>query len=613
MKKRRLLACALSLALTLTAAIPAFAAGFSDVDNDATVSWAKSSIQSMADAGYIRGYEDGTFKPYRSISKMECLLLMSRILGAEESAYADVAANAQELYGQTVRKYNTTYVNELCYLLYNGILSETDLATYASTANANTELLRYQAATLMAKLLGVGSEAKNYTVDAPTYPDDAQIPSTAKNYVEYVTAQGIMNGMASTDGSETVFSPNTSLTRAQMAALLSRMIEKIDKNTYAGTITDLSATSISIDDKKYNLSEDTVVYANGEAISLDDLAEGDSIYAVKINGHIQTIEVSVLNDEKDEEEVVSQDTVVYAVISMLTDSQGNKKITLADSEDDNNTATYTVASNCKISINKAKATFEDLKKKDFVKATINNGKIILLDVTKEDFTVEGDLEGVEYDDDDHVYVIVTDEEGETVSYVVANKGATVERDKKNSDFRDLSAGDSVKLVMKNGKVTKVIATSSTQSFTGILKEIHITADPYVVVTIDGKDYEYTFRADAEFTISSAPATLYDLRRNITVNGILDGKQILSLSASSVSTNEKGEFSGTITGLNSSYKVINVEDDNGNILSVYYNTKTTFLQSNGNSTTAKALEKGASVSVTGSENNGIFEATIIIVK
>ena len=41
-----------------------------------------------------------------------------------------------------------------------------------------------------------------------------------------------MNGMASTDGSETVFSPNTSLTRAQMATLLSRMIEKIDKNTF---------------------------------------------------------------------------------------------------------------------------------------------------------------------------------------------------------------------------------------------------------------------------------------------------------------------------------------------------------------------------------------------
>lgn len=612
MKKRRLLACAVSLALTLTAAVPALAASFSDVDNDETVSWAKTAIQSMADAGYIKGYEDGTFKPYRAISKLECLLLMSRILGAEESAYADVAANAQELYAQTVRKYNTTYVNELSYLLYTGILAETDLATYASTANANTELLRYQAATLMSKLLGADSAAKEYTVDTPTYPDDTQIPSTAKNYVEYVTAEGIMNGMASTDGSATVFSPNTSLTRAQMATLLSRMIEKIDKTILEGTITALDDNRIAIDEKNYTLGADAVFYADGEAITFDDLAEDDTVSVIFIDGNIQTVEVIGASGEEDEE-VVPQDTVVYAVISMLTDSAGNKKITLADSEDETNTATYTVASDCKITVNKAKATFEDLKKKDFVKATINNGKIILLNVTDEDFTVTGELEGVEYDDDNHVYIVVTDDEGETVSYVVANKGATVERDKKTSEYRALSVGDKVKLVMKNGKVTKVVATSSTQSFTGILKEIHITADSYIVVTIDGKDYSYTFRPDAEFTISGADATLYDLRRNITVNGILDGKQILSLSASAVSINEKGEFSGTVTGLNHGYKVINVEDDNGNILSVYYNTKTTFLESNGASATAKSLEKGASVSITGSENNGIFEATIVIIK
>lgn len=609
MKKRRLLAGVLSLALTLTAAVPAFASGFSDVDNDETVSWAKTAIQSMANAGYIKGYEDGTFKPYRAISKQECLILMSRILGAEEAAYKDVAANAQELYAETVRKYNTTYVNEFSYLLYTGILAEADLAIYASTANANTELLRYQAATLMAKLLGADSAAKDYTVDTPTYPDDAQIPSAAKNYVEYVTAKGIMNGMASTDGSETVFSPNTSLTRAQMATLLSRMIEKIDKTILEGTVTALDSDSIAIDGKNYTLGGDAVFYADGEAITLDDLSEDDVVSVVLIGGNVQTVEITAAS----EDEEVSQDTVVYGVISMLTNSAGTKKITLADSEDTSNTATYKIADNCKITVNRAKATFEDLEKKDFVKATINNGKVTILDVTDEDFTVEGALKSVEYDDDNHVYIVVTDNAGETVSYMVASKGATVERDQKTSEYRALSEGDSVKLVIKNGKVTKIVATSFTQPFSGTLKEIHITADSYVVITIDGEDYSYSFRPDATFTVSGTAATIYDLRRNIKVNGVLDGKQIASLSTSSVSTNEKGEFSGTVTGLNHNYKVINVEDENGNIVSVYYNTKTTFLESNGASATAKSLEKDTAVSVTGWENNGIFEATIVIIK
>jgi hypothetical protein len=90
-------------------------------------------------------------------------------------------------------------------------------------------------------------------------------------------------------------------------------------------------------------------------------------------------------------------------------------------------------------------------------------------------------------------------------------------------------------------------------------------------------------------------------------------EIKSLSAASVVTSDKDELSGTVVGSNTGYKVINVEDANGTIHSVYYNTKTNFLKSNGNSTTAKEISNGASVTVTGAEKNGVFEATIVIVK
>lgn len=613
MKKRRLLAGALSLTLALTSAFTSvFAASFSDVDNDATVSWAKDSIQKMADAGYIKGYEDGTFKPYRSISKMECLLLMSRMLGVEEDDYADIAEEALSLYGTTVKKYNTTYVDELCYLLYNGILTESDLAAYASTANANTELLRYQAAILMSKLLGTNSEAAAFTVTTATYPDDSQIPATAKPYVEYVTKQSIMNGMASTDGSATVFSPNTSLTRAQMATLLSRMIAKINKTTYTGTITalDLKNNSVTIDrngsTSKRTVNEDTVAYYEGARIDLDELEKGDEITAVEINGHVQLI--SVTSESID----TTASTVVYAKISMLTEGS-TKKITLADSEDANNTATYTVAANCTYVVSGAKATFSDLKKNAFVKVTVNNGKIIAIEEADKIFTVTAKLTGIEFDDDDHVYITVVDDDDVEQTYVVSNSGATVVRNSSNCEYRDLSTGDTVKLTLSYGKVTKVTATSTNHSFTGVISEIHITAAPYLTLLVDGKPVEYKLRSDVQVTISNADATIYDLRRNITVTGILDGEEIKSISASSVAVSENGQIIGTLVGVNTSYKVLNIQDENGNIQSVYYNSKTNFLKSSGTSTTAKELEKGASVTVTGAESNGIFEATIIIVK
>ena len=618
MKKRRLLSCALSLSLALTSvSASVFALSFNDVDNDATVSWAKSAITQMTEAGYIKGYEDGTFKPYRAISKMECLLLMSRMLGVEEDDYADIAAAAKSMYSATVAKYNTSYTNELCFLLYTGVLTENDLVDYASTANANTELLRYQAAILMAKLLGANTEAKNFTAAKATYADDAKIPANAKPYVEYVTKQGIMNGMDKDASGNPQFSPATSLTRAQMATLLSRMIDKIDKMTYTGTIDslDLENNTISIDRdgdvSDRALNADTAARQDGKALSLSKLQAGSEIAALEIAGHVQLIDVLTegggsVNDKNG--------TVVYAKISALNENSSGKRITLADTEDSENTASYDVASSCTFTIKGSKGNFSSLKKNDFVKVTISGGKLVSVSVEEKNLTVSGKLSEVEFDEDDHVYLYVTDTDGKNEQqYVVSNKGASVTRDGSSAEYRDLSAGDTVKLELTSGKVTRVTATSSSERFTGVLSEIIIATQPSVTILIDGKAKTYKLRSDARILISGAESTIYDLRPNITVSGTLDSSEIKTLTASSVSTNEKGELTGTVTGLNTSYKVITVKDESGNSQSIYYNSKTTFLKSSGETTTAKSIEKGATVSITGADNNGVFEATIVIVK
>ncbi len=612
MKKRRLLACALCMTVALTSVV-GFAAGFKDVDEDPTVSWAKDSIQAMADSGYIKGYEDGTFKPYRSISKIEALLLMARMLGAEESAYEEVATDALDIYSNTVGKYNTTYLNELTYLLYNGIINETDLNSYASSANANGELPRWQAAILMAKLLGADSEAKAFTVSAPTYPDDTEIPATAKSYVEYVTANNIMNGMASTDGSATTFSPNTSLTRAQMATLLNRMISKINKMTYVGTIAELNLDSnlITIDrngsESKRKINADTVVYQNGVRIELEDLIDGSEIRGVEIGGHIQSL--NVLTEGLDE----SKNTEFYGKVSVLHNSNTEKKITIADPEDSTRTKVYPVSEQCTYTVGGAKANYNDLRKGDFIRAVENKGVIVAIEITDSNFVVNGTLVDVEFDDENGVHITISKDGGTNQTYSVSSDGAIVVRNNLSAEYRSLSMGDSVKLTITNGKITRVTATSTTESFNGLLREIHITAEPYVVIQIGGKDEEYTLRNDVVIKVAGETADIYDLRRNISVNVTLDGSEIRTMNATSVTTTENGEIIGTLAGVNTNYKVLSIEDNSGNTQSVYYNAKTAFLKSNGNSTTAGAIEIGSTVSVTGVEKNGLFEATIVIVK
>jgi len=605
MKKGKLLSAVLSASLLLSSiALPAFAVTFNDVESDATVSWAKDSITKMTDAGYIKGYEDGTFRPYRAITKIESLILMSRMLGYENSEFSSVASAASTAYKSIASKYNTTYANEISYLMYCGVLKESDLVDYASAANANTQLLRYQAAVLMSKLMGADSEAKAYTVSTATYADDSAIPTTARPYVEYVSANNIMNGMDKTADGKAQFSPLTSLTRAQMATLLARMMDKLELKYVSGTVDSVSSSKISVDGTSLGIMTDTKVYISGGMASVSDISSGADASVVSISKNALAITTQEAQNS----------TVVYGVITRKVENADGKKLTIADYEDNDNSETYMVKDSCKITVDGAKATLADLKNNDFVKVTITGSSISEISTESKSLTVKGIIVSTEYDNDDHVYINVSDTDGEnTQQYVVSNKGADITRDGSEAEFSALTKGDKVTLKLTYGKVTSVTASGNTVGFSGLLKEIVISSNPSLTITIDGQDKKYFLRSDAKITVSGTAATIYDLRPNVTVTGTLDSSEIKTVSASTASVNEKGELTGTVTGKNTSYKVITVKDDNGNVQSVYYNNNTKVLSSNGTTSSVRTLENGAQITVTGADQNGVFVATIIIIK
>lgn len=605
MKKGKLLSAVLSASLLLSSiALPAFAVTFNDVESDATVSWAKDSITKMTDAGYIKGYEDGTFRPYRAITKIESLILMSRMLGYENSEFSSVASAASTAYKSIASKYNTTYANEISYLMYCGVLKESDLVDYASAANANTQLLRYQAAVLMSKLMGADSEAKAYTVSTATYADDSAIPTTARPYVEYVSANNIMNGMDKTADGKAQFSPLTSLTRAQMATLLARMMDKLELKYVSGTVDSVSSSKISVDGTSLGIMTDTKVYISGGTASVSDISSGADASVVSISKNALAITA----------QEAQKSTVVYGVITRKVENADGKKLTIADYEDNDNSETYMVKDSCKITVDGAKATLADLKNNDFVKVTITGSSISEISTESKSLTVKGIIVSTEYDNDDHVYINVSDTDGEnTQQYVVSSKGADITRDGSEAEFSALTKGDKVTLKLTYGKVTSVTASGNTVGFSGLLKEIVISSNPSLTITIDGQDKKYFLRSDAKITVSGTAATIYDLRPNVTVTGTLDSSEIKTVSASTASVNEKGELTGTVTGKNTSYKVITVKDDNGNVQSVYYNNNTKVLSSNGTTSSVRTLENGAQITVTGADQNGVFVATIIIIK
>lgn len=244
--RKRIMALALSLALSFGSTI-AFAEGsFSDLTE--FHAWAEPQIEEMTTLGIIKGYTDGSFRPDQSITKTEALVLVSRAAGYITKDYDVFKEAAIDRYKEVVESYNSLYPNEVSFLLYKGILSENELSAYISSDRANSPLLRYEMAELLTKLMRAeGSLAKGSEISLE-YSDAGEIPHSATAYVNYVTNAALMQGVYDPEfPDEIYFKPYSSVTRAQVAVLLHRVLNKMDisvtyssvvgKNSSAGSIT----------------------------------------------------------------------------------------------------------------------------------------------------------------------------------------------------------------------------------------------------------------------------------------------------------------------------------------------------------------------------------------
>jgi hypothetical protein len=182
---------------------------FSDVDQH----WATQSIKEMAAIGLFKGYPDGTFKPNQQLTQVEAMALVMRIyedkatLNEEDnqdvSELADVPAWAREDAGKAAKK---------------GIIK---LNSFHSGVQAS----RAQTAVMIAKALGLEP------VDTSNMPfkDGLLISKDDAGYILALYQEGILTG--SPNGN---FNPNSAITRAEMASMLDRLLNKQQVITVTG-------------------------------------------------------------------------------------------------------------------------------------------------------------------------------------------------------------------------------------------------------------------------------------------------------------------------------------------------------------------------------------------
>lgn len=172
--------------------------------------WADAQIRSAYSWGLINGYPDGTFNPDGTIVGVEGVLMMSRMMngiaGDEELTTTDETIDWEQV---------PVWAREQ--------LQQATALRIASQSQCYGEgqLNRLQFAVMLAKALGL--EPEELTEDAVVFLDQDEIPGTELGYLARLRTLGIVEGC---DGA---FCPGQEVTRAEAAAMLTRVLDLLEE------------------------------------------------------------------------------------------------------------------------------------------------------------------------------------------------------------------------------------------------------------------------------------------------------------------------------------------------------------------------------------------------
>jgi hypothetical protein len=205
---RRAFTLILALALSLTF-VPAellpiarAASPFSDIAGH----WAQSAIEELAGKGIINGMGDGTYNPNGTVTREQFMKLVVSVRGVSAGASTDVFYDLPE------GSWANPFVAEgLSRNLFN--LSETDDHYFAPGAPMDRDTV----ALWITRAVGLGGIS-----ESTPFADNSSIKN--KSSVSVAVAEGLVTGY-----DDNTFKPQKTLTRAESAVLIQRLMNKDQK------------------------------------------------------------------------------------------------------------------------------------------------------------------------------------------------------------------------------------------------------------------------------------------------------------------------------------------------------------------------------------------------
>ena len=599
--KKKFMTAFLCVVLVI-AQITALAASFPDVDAS-KYDWAIQPIQEMADQKIINGFPDGTFRPEEAVTRIDALLLISRILGAEEEAESGFLDAAENTYFADVNVIGyPDYQKNLAYLLYRGLYTPQELRSFLSGGVGGQALKRHEAAILLTKAMGAEDIVKANTMPVLSYSDASSIPTASKAYVEYCYETKLMQGME-----DNKFNPLFDVTRAQMAVMLYNAMNKMALTSSRGTIVEVSQFNNSIKyteesgtTRTINLVSTVPTKFNGEDLeSLENVKQGDEINVIYSDNQMNFIEILT----------VVQDEVVEGIYSGKVVTSSSTKINMYPLDDPNQVREFIVADDAVVMINGNVSSVDKLTRDDHIIVTVQDGKATLIEAKNKEEQISGYISEFVYDDPAQMKIRMSNDE--IMTYNLASN-VTVQRNGEESDVRSLLVGDRVNITLEYGIIKKIDATSTTQTLEGTIEEIVISQNPSIKIKTDNETIECALLTTLDITINGEECDVYDLKLGYEAIVTMESSTVTKIEVNSTPPVETLNVVGTVQHVDTNYMFISLETTNGTQQIFVKQNATIIDGQTQKSRTLDSIQVGSSITAVISSDGFVPEAISIVI-
>jgi hypothetical protein len=513
----------LVLTLLLTAVVfaglvvPAAAAGtkFTDVSGH----WAEQPILEMSGYGIVHGYPGGKFAPDNPVTFIEAVVMVLNTVGLGDEAVKTPVAGLSFHPGVTWGK------EYLALAVREGMVREENLPKLETGRPA----YRYEVASLVYHALDLKPD-----VNLP-FADAATIPEKYRTHVGAVAGQGIMRGLPGS-----LFAPYMRVTRAQMCAILFRLIEE-GLVEPPRSLTRLTGRVLSLDGgnlKVSNLAGERVVLLppdcpvgrGNKTVDRNAVAQGERIRLVV--GEDNKARYAYLLGEYGTAVKVASGIVN----GMIPGRRDSYRLTLQN--EFSSTETYDVYGDALVLKNGREARGAAIAPDVFVKLSLdqNNGvfRVEGYELTK----VSGTITNIEASS------LTLRSRGTKTDYLVPRNVRVTRNIIRDIPYGELKSGDRVDLWVAGDTVLRIDFLSGIiVQLSGMISKVH-TKEVYIFVRNEEKCFN--LNEQVEICKDGSTVTKDQLKRGDYVIFEVDSGQTVSYIE--IINEDEGEFEGTVKEL-----------------------------------------------------------------